>query len=752
MQLAEEEGDTLEQLFTRWATDLLAEGGETENVRLAYDEKAFGTKSQHKINAYAISDNYETVDLFISLFKCTDEPTRIGKDEIKTSAIRISNFFRKGMYKSYENEIEESSPIFDFAHTLAASPELKENLVRVNVFILTDGLYPGDPLMAEKVSGQTVYYRIIDLEYLSNISEKAHIPIEIDFQSEGFDVPCIHAPSENEQYQSYLAIVPGAALATIYERYGSRLLEQNVRSFLQFTGKINKGIRGTILEAPHMFLAYNNGLAATAEAVEIVTSADGSGRCIAKVQDLQIVNGGQTTASIFHTCKKDRADLSEIYVQLKLSVVKNKASFSDIVGRIAEYANTQNKVSVSDLSSNRPFHVELEKISRTTVTPHITGQTVQTYWFYERARGQYRNARSKDGFTPARQRAFDLKYPKPQVFSKEDLAKYVNAFSEVWEQKKLVIGPHFVVQGNQKNYVRFINHNIPKAADNIYFEDAIAKMILFRTAEKIYGVKPNAIGDMRYITVPYTLSLLAYTLNNQLDLYKIWRAQAVSEELKTFLYSLMVEVEAFIKKNAPGALYGEWAKKEACWEMLKNAGLVSNVSTLKADLLSGKSPSRKRITDSERDAVLHEKEEKRIRAVPPTIWASLEDWARTSGMATDNQLNALFNIIGKVRGGKAFTTYEHTTALKVLDLAIEHVPELLAEINSPAKADAEQPEISLEIILQLLKWDQRHKRLKDTEFIFLSELAAGQTTLTDYKKKNATEYLNKAKKYGFRPE
>ena len=245
-----------------------------------------------------------------------------------------------------------------------------------------------------------IFYRVIDLNYLFNVTEKSHIPhYTIDFYKEGYNVPCIISTSENEEYQSYLAIISGQALAAIYEKYGSRLLEQNVRSFLQFTGKVNKGIRTTILKEPHMFLAFNNGIAATAERIELGVSPDGKGLVITSVQDFQVVNGGQTTASIYHTLKKDKADISGIFVQLKLSVVKNRNNFSEIVSRISEYANTQNKVSVSDLSSNRPYHIELEKLSRNIFAPHVTGQIgQQTKWFYERARGQYKNARDKGRF------------------------------------------------------------------------------------------------------------------------------------------------------------------------------------------------------------------------------------------------------------------------------------------------------------------------------------------------------------------
>jgi hypothetical protein len=566
-QLSLEEGGSLEQLFTNQAIVLLSDGGETADVRISFHESIV-PRNRHKINAYAISDNYETLDLFVTVFKCTEEPIRIQKSDIDNAAKLLLSFLKKADNREYANNLEESSEIFDFAHTLNASVELRENLVRINIFILTDGIYNGEFPLQKELNGIPVFFRVIDLNYLFNISEKEYIPIEIDFQQDGFEVPCIKADIDNPEYQSYLALIPGQALVSVYEQYGARLLEQNVRSFLQFTGKINKGIRNTILKEPHMFLAFNNGIAATADDLKLKKTE--KGYLIESVKDLQIVNGGQTTASIYHTWKKDKADIKDIVVQVKLSIIKDKNNFAEIVSRIAECANTQNKVSISDLSSNTPYHIDLEKLSRNTWAPPISGQLRQTRWFYERARGQYRNARSREGTTKAKQKAFDFKNPKKQFFTKEELAKFINTWNEVYMEDKLVIGPYIVVRGSQKNYAEFIKYNIQENPDNKYFEDAIAKAILFRTAEKLYGIKPNSIGDMRYITVPYTLALLSYKKEEEIDLSDIWKKQSLSKELQITIYSLMIQVEQFIKENAPGALYGEWAKKEECWIKIKN--------------------------------------------------------------------------------------------------------------------------------------------------------------------------------------
>lgn len=752
-QLTEEDGGTLEQLFTQYGTSLLAESGEAENIRVAYDEKVMKSGVQHKINAYAISDNYETLDLVITIYNGTDEFTSVSKSEIDKSTKRISNFFRNAVYKDYVNEIEESSEIFQLAHTLSESKDIKDTLVRVNAIILTDGLYNSEIPASQAIAGYPVFYKVVDLNYLYNISEKSHIPIEIDFKADGFKIPCIQSPTQNEEYQSYLAIIPGEALVNIYERFGSRLLEQNVRSFLQFTGKVNAGIRKTIINESHMFLAFNNGIAATADSLELERS-DG-GIYITRVSDLQIVNGGQTTASIYHTWKKDKKEVSGVQVQLKLSVIKNKENFSSIVSQISEYANTQNKVSVSDLSSNRPYHIELEKLSRSIWAPPSEGQSIQTRWFYERARGQYKNARLKEGFTKAKQKAFDLKNPKSQMFTKEDLAKYINSYEEVIDGKKLLIGPHFVVRGNQKNYVQFMNYNIPKKIDSIYFEDTVAKAILFRAAEKIYGVKPNSIGDMRYITVPYSIAYLSSKLGNKLDLYKIWKSQSFSSGLKQLLYELMVQIEMFIKSKAPGSLYGEWAKKEDCWQEVKSQKLNLDLDSVKSDLIDPKiQVTRKKISEEEASQSIIAADIEKIKSIPAKIWHKIEEWGKASDKLSVQEQNVAWNLPGKIRSNNKISDYDRTAGIRILDTVIENAPEILFEIEDDSigiySDDAADYNITLDTIKRIVEWDRKNKKLKDHHFKYMFDIANGKITLNEQAKKFAKLNLEKIKKFGFK--
>lgn len=754
-QATEEEGGIQEQIFTRIAIELLADAGETENARICFDRKEDKLgRTMHKLNGYALSENYETLDLFITIFKGIDALFTLTKQEVESSINQVERFFRNAVYKDYIKELEESSEVFDLAHTLAEAKEIKEFLSRVNIYVLSNGVFKSEIKAKKTISGYSIYTRIIDIEYIFNLLDHTHVPIEIHFDNYSGILPCLISPLENEDYESYLALISGTTLARIYEEYGSRLLEQNVRSFLQFTGKINKGIRKTIKEEPHMFLAFNNGIAATADEIELKSLPDG-GKAIVWAKDFQIVNGGQTTASIYHTWKKDKADIDRIFVQTKITVVKRREYFNEIVNRIAEYANTQNKVSTSDLSSNKPFHVELEKISRSVWAQPVEGSNIQTRWFYERARGQYKNARLKEGFTPSRRKAFDIQNPRGQVITKELLAKYLNSYREIWNEKKLVIGPHIVVRGSQKNYVQFLNYNMPEKPDNIFYEDTVAKAIIFKSAERLYGISPYAIGDMRYITVPYSLSLLNLKTDYQIDLYKIWKNQSLSENIKPVLYSLMEAVEDFIKTNAPGSLYGEWAKKEECWNAVKITDFNIDFDSIKDDIIKSSSPKRKSITADEQLKIEINEDIDRIKAIPPQIWHKIERWGRETGVFSGYMAEIAFNMAGKVCNNSFISDNDRRRAIDIINKVIDNAPDLLYEIDEIEKQISHEqeeytPDITIDLIKMIVAWDKRNKRLKDHHFRFMLNVAEGKYPLNEKAKKYAVSNLRTLKKYGFR--
>lgn len=730
-----ENGGMYEPIFTQYAIDLLADAGETENACEAYEEKWLGTQKQLKINGFAISDNYETVDLYISLFYDTDNITRVPKADIDQAEKRITNFFRIAFYKDFVNQIEESSPIFQFAYSLADFKDLRENLVRVNAIILSNGEYKGDFPVSIKIDEINFYYRVVDINYMYKISEHARVPIEIDFENcegEKFDIPCLTVNNHNSDYKSYIAIIPGNCLAKLYERYGARLLEQNVRSFLQFGRKgVNAGIRDTIRNEPQMFLAFNNGIAATADHIEL----DDDSRNIRKISNLQIVNGGQTTASIYNTARKEKIDISKIFVQVKFSIIEDSDQYSDIVARISRYSNTQNKIKEEDFSANNPTLVAIEKLSRYILSPITATNNIQTCWFFERARGQFKTLRSREGTTKAKLIAFDKKYPKNQMLTKVGLAKYVNAYKEVYDGKKLVIGPFCVVSGDAKNFNSFVNYNMPDKVNNVYFEDTIAKCILFEAAKKRYGVFPNSIGRERQTVVPYTLTLLNIITEDKIDLYKIWKEQKISNELSDFIYDLMKQVNQFIWENSPSTNYNEEGKKENLWISVRDKIVLNyNINDIKEDLIDEKNPP-KRITDIDisEEELLHNKEI--VRSIPPALWNEIRIWGKDSGIFDITKQNIVSNIAYKLRQNKPLADEEYKKGVEVLDIVATKNEELLQEsekysgkwvqMKKVKITDDEKNLIILEKIRKMLNFNQNKDILSEAETDLLFDLVNG---------------------------
>lgn len=759
-QLSDEEGGNSEQIFTQIAVNNLADAGETENASLAFDKKGIGTRNQHQINAFAISDNYETLDLFITVFKGTDEISTTTKSDVETAQKRISNFFSKCIGKEYVNEIEESSEIFQLANTLANYQEIKENLVRVNAIILTDGEYKGEFPQNDRISDYTVFYRVIDIHFLYKISEESRVPIEInfeDFDGEKYLIPCLTANTGSVKYQTYIAIIPGNCVSKLYERYGARLLEQNVRSFLQFTGKINKGIRDTIRNESEMFLAFNNGIAATADHIEL----DETNHFITKVSNLQIVNGGQTTASIYNSVKKDRVDISKIFVQVKFTIIGNPEQYSEIVSRISKYANTQNKVNDADFSANNPALVAFEKLSRYILSPTTVTSNLQTCWFFERARGQYKTLRSREGRTKVLQNAFDKKYPKKQMFTKVELAKYINAYKEINDGKKLVIGPHIVVRGNEKNYAQFIANNLPdnyKKINSVYFEDVVAKCILFKDADKRYGVKPNSIGEMKQVVVPYTLSLISILTENKLDLYKIWKSQDVSSRLSDFIYDLMKQVNEFILSTYNGQHYIEKAKKEECWELVKHHSWKFTLNPIKGDLIDELNPPKR---NTEIDIAEEESAQNKaiIKSIPPALWNEILQWGKDSELLDITKQTVVSNIAFKLRQNKSIADEESQKGVEILDLVAKQNEELLqkteefagkwVQLKRPKHTDEQKDELILGLMRKMLSFDLSKNILEEEETDLLHDILNGKRENDFDAKLEVAKCLKKLEKKGF---
>lgn len=547
------EGDSFrEDEFTRLMIEYLSEAGELE-----YGEVCYHRSRGIKINGYSINQDQDNLNLFVSIHTQQIPPVTVTKQDVETAFRRLINFFKQAI-KGYYQFLEEASSAFDMALHIH---DLRNKLSQVRLYLFTDGRTTLEIKKNITIENIICSFHIWDIErtYRCLSSGKQRETIEINFESQyGVAIPCLPMPRPNSDYMAYLAIIPGDILYQIYADYGSRLLERNVRSFLQARGKVNKGIRQTILHKPHRFLAYNNGISATAEAVEL-TDLPGGGKAIKYARDLQIVNGGQTTVSIYQAVKKDKADVSDIYVQAKLSVV-DQEGVNEIVPLISRYANNQNKVSEADFSANDPFHIKIEELSRTIWAPAVDGTQRQTRWFYERARGQYLDAKGRES-TPAKKKAFATVHPTAQKFTKTDLAKFENTWNQL---------PHLVSRGAQKNFVEFTVRLSKRGyieVDETYFKRLVAKAILFRSAEKI--VQAQQFGGYRANIVTYTLAYLSHKTVQCIDLDAIWKQQSISSAIGDAIALVSQQVHQSITNPPEGRNVTEWCKKEDCWKTIQ---------------------------------------------------------------------------------------------------------------------------------------------------------------------------------------
>ena len=562
-----EEGTSKEDKFTEHIMEILSEAGETEGIRLCHYVKENKWENiQTKINGYAIEEGLETLDIFITSFKDTDQLYRVNKPDFD-NLLKWSTSFVNLALKGYLDDIEPSSEAYGLAKLIG---KYKKDLIRINIFFLSNGNIPHDPpknFKLKNLEDYTINFHIWDVERLHRLSQSRNNrePIEINFEETlNQSIPCLAMPSNNDLYECYLGIVPGTLLSALYKNYGTRLLESNVRAFLQQTGLVNKGIRDTIKDTPHMFLPYNNGLATTAQ--EVQTRIDENGQLlITGVKDFQIVNGGQTTASIFHTEKKYKADISKIFVQMKLTVIKDEIKKDITVPFISRYANSQNKVSELDLTSNNAILQRLEELSRTTYSIDPKNTNIQTLWFFERVKGQYREALNKEP-TTGKKDAFKFKHPRNQIIIKSHIAKVMN----IWEKL-----PFHVSRGAQKNYnfyLKEVEQKFKKTKPGrVYWQDIIANTILFNIADRLFGRKnQNPIGDtnIKSYTVAYTLSYIHLITKNRIDLGKIWEKQTIPEDFSNEIFKGLKFVYEFLN-TLNVALVSEAAKSEKTWNLLK---------------------------------------------------------------------------------------------------------------------------------------------------------------------------------------
>ena len=645
-----------QDFFTAVMLEYLEETGETD-APVICPFRGYGLQ----LNAYAFSEEYDNVDIFVSIFNESGTISSVSKNDIDAAIKRGIQLYRKATNDLYTS-FEKDNDVYEFAISIHDN---KKQIKTVRVIALTNGNTKPIALNSITLNGVEISFGVWDMDRLfrCTTSGKMRETIEIDFsESFGQTIPCIEN-TVSEKYSVYLAIISGELLAAIYDQHGPRLLERNVRSFLQVKGAVNKGIRDTLKDEPDMFLAYNNGISVTAESVEIIRDENGK-PSIKKIRDMQIINGGQTTASIYNA-KKDKkidVDLSRVYVQMKLSVIDSSEDMDEIVPKISAYANTQNKIQMADFSANDPYHRKIEELSRVIWAPAQNGMKPQN-WFYERARGQYSDMLSKET-TTLRKKVFKEQHP---LFTKTDLAKYENT----WDQL-----PYQVSEGAQKNFKKFtirLSERGNFLPDEAYYQRLIAKAIMFRRTEKL--IQAQQYGGYRANIVTYTLAYLSYKTAQRINLDAIWKTQGLTPALEENIVAISKFVHESITNPPGGANIGEWCKKPKCWEIVKEYAYEITPSLEKELISIDKSAPVVSATKSAATSAINVATEEEIRvikaakSISAATWYALSKWAKETNNFQGWQRSIVFSVGQIIARGKQPSYKQAVQALKVYEEA-----------------------------------------------------------------------------------
>lgn len=625
-----------------------------------------------RIDGYYFEENRNILHLIIVDFENISTIDTLNKGDLDTNFRKAERFFKKSLKNDFYSSLEETTEGYELAKFIYIN---QSEISEVHVVLLTNKILKTKikKLESQEIENTPFNYDIWDIErfFQAELSRGETEAIEIDFVNEfNISIPALKANLHDSIYSSYLCVVSGDILAKLYERYGQRLLEANIRSFLQFKSGINKGIRKTIKETPDMFFAYNNGITATADGV----NTDNNGNII-RLKNLQIVNGGQTTASLYTSKKNDKTDLSNIFVQMKLSIIPEE-QIHEIVPNISRYANSQNKVSDSDLFANHPFHRRMEVKSRRIFAPKRQGELKQTKWYYERTRGQHLEEQSK--LTDAKKREFKELYPKTQHISKTELAKVLVIFE---------LHPYKAVQGEQIAF-KYFAENIVKEWDNnestfsdVFFQFAIAKIIIFKTVHQIVASKKDEIrGQDRAIVVAYTISSIFYLLDKQkmsIDFETIWKKQTLENSFLEQIHQTINYVNQYMLEQTSknGMTVLSYSKTIRCWNELQNQIINQNDFLLEdfKDSLLDSSEITVQLKEAKKNQAVESEVEiqKRLFKIPKNKYEDMKIFGINNKILNISELGFIDVMIKALSGHGAPTEKQIPRISKVVEKLID---------------------------------------------------------------------------------
>lgn len=551
----------------------------------------FGKKDLNiQINGYIYQDDINTLNLYVVDY----EPFLEEEDELPfVNMTYLKEFANKAkrFYTSAESILQLADRSMESYDITKMIVDKKNEIEEINIYVITSKFYVSNkPIDLTIPNIETVNIHVWDMDRIFKLSEAEQGIREFDihFESEyGTAIQMMHVPnnSENVLIDCYIGVVPAKLLAKLYDDWGPKLVERNVRSFLQSRGGTNKGIRDTLKDKKQreLFISYNNGISSVAKAGDIEQIGESNLYKIKTLTSWQIVNGGQTTASI-HQAYKNDVDLEGVYVQSKLTILNipeeiehdtqtdRHALEDEMIAKISEYANTQNKINKSDLLANTRFMSDIEKLSRNIWIPTQDNRKEESKWYFERARGQYmvdisRRSKGKE------QNAFKKVYPKENVITKVEMAKYFMS----WEGY-----PHVSSKGGEEAFKRFMDLNSQYWKQNLvanddgeviksilsidsdYYKQLIARRIINTFVTNL--VESMNLKGYKANVIYYTIAMLNYIYGEEINLLEIWQKQSLSNKWEDIVRAIANNALNYIRESAGDQNVTQWARKEDCWK------------------------------------------------------------------------------------------------------------------------------------------------------------------------------------------
>ncbi|OLN26663.1 AIPR family protein [Desulfosporosinus metallidurans] len=604
----------------------------------AYFEGTGKRSRKLRVDGYAYDEFDKTMSLIIADYDASESERVLTRTQAGQLQDRLRAFVDHMLNSALHREVEMSRPCSDLVDLLR---EKRKEIRKYQLLIFTTASISTAITILESadIDGVPSECQIWDINRLFKVcgSETGRHIIEIDFKEYSEQgIPCMEASgTETKDFKSYLCIIPGALLADIYDKYGSGLLEGNVRSFLSTKVAVNKKIRATILQCPERFFAYNNGISATAMDIQIESNSQW--QFLVSARDFQIINGGQTTASLSNARFRDKVDLSTVFVQMKLTVIERtlEEEATELVQSISRSSNSQNKVSDADFFSTHPFHVRMERFSQRLYARAVGGLQHETKWFYERARGQYLQKQMR--MTAGEKKKFLLQHPKNQLITKTDLAKVRNTWKGL---------PYTVSRGAQTNFAEFAKMTSEEweASDDglvfneKYFQESVALVMIFRYSELMVTRQPWYSQGYRANIVTYTIALLHKLIQKQfpgmdLDLMNIWTRQNVPDAVASALTELSELVYDKLTNPKRGVEnVTQWCKQEGCWKSIQSVEYRLS-SAIKACLIG-----REELKVAEREAKYDQRIDSDTEIMTKIIELPQRQWQNALSFATSRRL------------------------------------------------------------------------------------------------------------------